>query len=304
MADIPGRCTNFGNCDIADEKKPVAAPENDFHCPECGNTLTKVGKQRKPLPKGLIAAGGGALVIIAGVLAVFLFYDPSPPPPAPVPTTTAVESGQVMSHLTEGDFSAAVGLLQSSQAQVPALSALRRQIQTPTHLGIRFQYKEAGQPNPSTLTIESSRRLTVTLTHRDNYRIYLSNPTSRDLYVYAFQKDHYGKIHRIFPDPVYSGTGNPLGAGRTGRLPPGDKDWLYLDELSTAESGPIPETVRVAASPWPAEDIKRLYGRIHGTTQGEERRELMRKFEERLKARDDPSVPASFYREFSFMHDR
>lgn len=48
MAIRQGRCTNFGNCTVADTKQLVSVADgNDMVCPECGKQLTEI-ESRKP----------------------------------------------------------------------------------------------------------------------------------------------------------------------------------------------------------------------------------------------------------------
>lgn len=332
MAEMEGKCTNFRNCNIADEKQVVTAQEMDFVCPKCGKKLVPIPKKRPPIPKRLVVAGGIVLIAALAIAGFLWLYDPAPdepplppdsppatqppptpepppdtqqpPAPEPAPAPVAVDPSQIEAQLVEGHYAAAAALLQEDQSQNPAVSSLRQQFQTPARLTVQFQHKAPGRPNPPPETVASNRQLPVTLTHKDNYRIYLANTGNQDLYVHAFQKDHYGKIHRLFPDPVFSPMGNPLGPGQNIRMPSDDNDWFYLDELSSGETGPISETIIVIACPWKADDINRLFGRIHEATQGVDRQQALREFLQRLKRRDDASVPASFYREFSFMHGR
>lgn len=83
-----GKCSNFGNCTLADGRKTVEVPAGfDFVCTECGKPLL-------PVDDGGRAGGGRAGMIVAavaGALALagaawFLTREraapPVPPPPA------------------------------------------------------------------------------------------------------------------------------------------------------------------------------------------------------------------------------
>lgn len=69
MAARQGRCTNFGNCDVANQQKIVPVPQGaDFVCPECGRELTEIGIVKGGSNKPLIA---GALLLLLLLAAVF-----------------------------------------------------------------------------------------------------------------------------------------------------------------------------------------------------------------------------------------
>lgn len=84
-----GKCSNFGNCSLADSRATVQVPTGmDFVCTECGKPLLMSdmgdGGGNKMV---LIGAAIGALVLAAGGAWFFLGRnkpEPPPPPPAPV----------------------------------------------------------------------------------------------------------------------------------------------------------------------------------------------------------------------------
>lgn len=63
MATRQGKCTNFGNCEVADHQKVVPVPQGaDFVCPECGRELTEIR----------VAAAGNKNALFGGVIVVLL----------------------------------------------------------------------------------------------------------------------------------------------------------------------------------------------------------------------------------------
>lgn len=87
-----GKCSNFGNCSLADARRPVEVRQGaDFVCTECGKPLLPVD--------GGEAAGGRATrgvgvvvaaLAIAGGAAWFLLRDkPAAPAPLPPPVVVA-----------------------------------------------------------------------------------------------------------------------------------------------------------------------------------------------------------------------
>lgn len=67
MADLAGKCTNYGGCALAYRNEPIAASGN-FVCPECGQPLQEAiaepARSRKPLL--VVGAITAAVVLIAG----------------------------------------------------------------------------------------------------------------------------------------------------------------------------------------------------------------------------------------------
>ena len=63
MATRQGKCTNFGNCEVANQQKIVPVPQGaDFVCPECGRELSEIR----------LAAAGNHNALIGGVILVVL----------------------------------------------------------------------------------------------------------------------------------------------------------------------------------------------------------------------------------------
>lgn len=85
-----GKCSNFGNCSLADARTTVQVPTGmEFVCTECGKPLLMTdggdaggGSQSKTM---LLAAGVLVAMLAAGAGAwVLLRGDPTPPAPPPV----------------------------------------------------------------------------------------------------------------------------------------------------------------------------------------------------------------------------
>ncbi len=63
MATRQGKCTNFGNCEVANQQKIVPVPQGaDFVCPECGRELSEIR----------VAAAGNHNALFGGVILVIL----------------------------------------------------------------------------------------------------------------------------------------------------------------------------------------------------------------------------------------
>lgn len=81
--DASYKCTNFGNCDIADRQEVIASANiSDPKCPECDGALTpmKVGSNFLSKKKVYIAA-----LIISMVLIPYIIYRVAFPPIADIP---------------------------------------------------------------------------------------------------------------------------------------------------------------------------------------------------------------------------
>ena len=62
MVTRQGKCTNFGNCEVANQQKIVPVPQGaDFVCPECGRELSQI---RIAAPRNNNAAFGGIIVVV------------------------------------------------------------------------------------------------------------------------------------------------------------------------------------------------------------------------------------------------
>jgi phosphate transport system substrate-binding protein len=74
MAKRYGKCSNIGNCNIADQKKEVEILDGqDFNCSECGNSLYPVasggieGSSSNTLKKRLLIGIPLLLILISGL---------------------------------------------------------------------------------------------------------------------------------------------------------------------------------------------------------------------------------------------
>ena len=68
MAIRLGKCTNFGNCTIADSGQTVQIPEgSDLVCPECKRALTETTPARRSRPPALLWIALAALLLLIGL---------------------------------------------------------------------------------------------------------------------------------------------------------------------------------------------------------------------------------------------
>jgi hypothetical protein len=204
-------------------------------------------------------------------------------------------------HLHQGEFTAARKLLQSLP-DTPTKVRTLTTVNVPLRVEVRLQYqKHADAPSPLH-SLDAPELADLTLTHRDNYRLFVS-VSQAYTYVYIFQKDRFGQMVRLFPDPVWSRAENPMRNSVTYQIPPGEREWWFLDVLPPDQDTAIQETLYVIASPWPAADIERLYDELDRATSQAERRTLLPQLLNRLRLRADAALPAVYHQAFSFRHE-
>ena len=331
-----GKCTNFDECDKAINREEITVPDGaDFVCPDCGGELMPVKGAKKP-PIPLIAGIVLAVAVVGGGLGwVAMGTDDSgagvqeeqvntatvglddeteieettetetapPPEEAPAPEEPAVSEAEVRSLLKAGNFAVASQMVQDHAEAFPEI---RRAMALPVNPVVRLQYKKKGHQQASQpVSLDQPQLGDLRLSHEDNYRVLVDIPPGAPpVHLYVFQQDHFGKIERIFPDPVFGGAENPLAGAVTLRLPPKESDWFYLDELASGEADAIPETLYVIASPWEAEDLDELFGRLHQEMGREERSRILENFVQRLRVRDQAGLASVFFQEFTFDHVR
>lgn len=97
MAYRQFQCTNTGFCKKADSREIISSSAvGQVFCPECGKELTALdmggNASKGGLPLGRIAAGVGAVALLAGLAFLvprFLGFGGGAPTPSPSPATTA-----------------------------------------------------------------------------------------------------------------------------------------------------------------------------------------------------------------------
>jgi len=300
MSDRLGLCTNYDGCRTAEAGDAVAVADGgDFVCPECGlELMEKTGAP--PLParwKKVLAAVGVVVGLGALIGSAVMFWPGDGRDP---PTDTA----RLRELLAQGEFEAFRRMVENARDRpdVRELIAETTIAITPT---VRFQYQMKGREASPALPFQGGKSNRPRLSKDDQYRIFLDvGETARPLHLYVFQRDHYGKIDRLFPDGTYSGIGNPVTSLMTVRMPPGERDWFYVDELPNTEGGAVTETIFVTLSPWPADDLNELYGRIHEATSKEAQELLTREFIARMESRREAGLPSVFFDDPAFDHVR
>jgi hypothetical protein len=209
---------------------------------------------------------------------------------------------EILAQLAQGEFAKARELLKIA-GDDPQAKKLRDKLETPLTLEASLQYQKKTEAPSAEYPLNAQALKKLVLTNQDNYRL-LITASQDEVFLYIFQKDQYGEIKRLFPDPVWSGgVDNPIVRSKKYQMP-GEKDWYYLDELPAAQTGTITETLYLCASPWRAKDLEELYGKIHEATSPEDRKGRIENFQKQLQLRNDPSFKSLFFKEFPFEHGK
>lgn len=110
MNSKSGKCSNFGNCSIADARTTVEVPGGlDFVCSECGKPLLLNDTQGGGGSKVLLVVGLllAALLVAGGAAWFFLAGKPIPPPaviaPSPPAPQTEAPARPVNGHCSPAD---------------------------------------------------------------------------------------------------------------------------------------------------------------------------------------------------------
>lgn len=215
----------------------------------------------------------------------------------------SVPTEDMMALLNQGEHEKAARYCKG-MGDDPKSKKLCAELEMPLVVDAGFQYQKAGDQVSAEYPVDAKELNDLILTNRDNYRLFVS--VSQDnIYFYIFQKDQHGVINRIFPDPVWTqGVDNPLQKSNAYRIPTGEKEWFYLDELPSAKSDSITETIYFVASPWRAMDLEELYGKIHESTSAEGRKNLVDQFTRQMQLRSDSNFRCLYYKEFVFGHGK
>ena len=131
-----GICTNFGNCEVADNKQKVPITGGEDYCPTCGSQLTTYRTSRSRL----VPIGGGIIILLLGIIGLWQFLRPSISTPQPLLSPISCLEGQklfaqqlplsyvpaISQHPIPGDLS--IWMRGVQQITAPAFSIMRREV--------------------------------------------------------------------------------------------------------------------------------------------------------------------------------
>jgi hypothetical protein len=236
---------------------------------------------------------------------------PSPPPPGPTspvvkpkeeppvrPIIAKIDLDKVKTLLHEGKFAEArKDLAQGEPGVDPEMDKLRQDMETPTELAVNFQYQRPRSKPSEKLAVTSPGLADLYLTPKDNYRMFIE--THSPCYLYIFQIDAEGRVERLFPNPFYNKTDNPVLPLLSLQIPFTHSEWLYLEEVGR-EAPPKKNILYFLATPWPATHLDELYGKLYRETNRETRNEILKEFMAALEGWKTAHMPALYFQEFSF----
>jgi hypothetical protein len=169
-------------------------------------------------------------------------------------------------------------VLATVDARNSAESVLKgRQASFRSEIGIDMQFRYARQQGGRTLYGSDANPV---LTSDDSY--YLKVTTGEQCYVYVFQRDSKNAVQRLFPNPAWVKSSNPMFPGET-RIPAQDQknNWFYLDETVGTE------VIYLLASRLPQRDLENA-----------SEQDLLEILHERSNVKSAGDV----YKEFRFKH--
>jgi len=200
--------------------------------------------------------------------------------------------------LEKGEFAEAKRVLESMKnGSGPEVDHVRQEMDTRLDLMVKFQYQRPHSGPSGKMDLTSPRLANLTLTPKDNYRMFIE--TLSPAYLYVFQVDAEGRVDRLFPNPFYNKTDNPVLPLLSLQIPFAHSEWLYLEEIPR-EAPPRRNTLYFLASPWPAKHLDELYGKLHQEANPAARNEVLRKFMDALEAWKTSGIAACFSQELTF----
>jgi len=118
-------------------------------------------------------------------------------------------------------------------------------------------------------------------------------------YLNIYQLDSHNNLDQLFPNSGATPEKNPLRAGKTYRIPSGEKRFI-LDQ-NTGQ-----ETLYFVASRWPSRDLEELFEQFKNASGQKEKDTYCKRLIERIKARHharSAGVEGCFYKEYAFQHE-
>ena len=276
----------------AEKKTVIRVPENELEkLVDCLFDQPETLRRKKA---GRWAVAIAVMLALAGMGWGYFYWTPPP------------LSEQLIASLEQGRFQEAVELSERASPKDDQTQSIIAAMNRPSPLMVRLQYQRPDRPPSKAFPLGSPFLEDLCLSHEDNYRLIIdSKPTRERFYIYAYQLDWRGQVQRHFPNPVQQQVENPVAGSETPlQIPPGEDNWLYLDELSEADADvPFNETLILIGAPWPACDIEALYAEIQRIANREDREKLLADFRKKMASRKEAGTPAVFFRQFSFRHE-
>lgn len=204
----------------------------------------------------------------------------------------------------EGQFHEALKGLQHLPEDDAGRQQLERFMAVRVLPDARFQFQRQGEPPSRLFGLQDPEIQNLSLTNEDNYRLQIFMPEDGPPnYLYVFQVDQDGKVHNMFPNPIYSNMVNPVSPGSKVHMPQSEADWLfYLVSPSQDSPKPVSETIYVVASPWRARDLEGFFEKDSSDDLKKAPQEMIKAFKERIHLRETAGIASVYVESFTFGH--
>ncbi len=223
-----------------------------------GSQVTVTAPPSVPPRRGRAASGPLRLTLLAALALALagggyalwrkqaVVSDAAPPAAVPIAALPAAAAAgdaprvnrfltRAFAELGGGDAAEAHRVLSQGLERYPGAAVLERalaELERGTLVLFQFQTPEETAPLAAVWSAEG-----VALSQQDNYRFAVV--TSSPCFLYAFQVDERPSVSRVFPNPQFSTSGNPLRAAQVYWLPEEGKDpsqsWMHLDDFVGTE---------------------------------------------------------------------
>lgn len=254
--------------------------------------------RHKARQAGLFAAAAVSILLLVVVLIPYA-KQRLEGHPAELKTQQAVSNGsqavrEIRSAIESGRYEQAQTLLKQAIARQPddrAFGELTSQLRDELAVNFEFHYLPGRRQQLARTEVGPA----LVLTAEDPY--YLTLNASDRCNLYVFQVDNSGKFTRLFPNPDFVPTTNPVPPGAL-RIPDGF-DWFYLDQV------PGIETIYLVASRWRQTELEKLSGRLAENSDNPDLHKaslqrLLARLQEQKQATD--TLPGLVYGEYRFTH--
>ena len=184
------------------------------------------------------------------------------------------------------------GTIQNETSQRVESKAIIPKIEAPLDATIRFIYRRRGSGEPMEIDISTLKPAELTLTHKDHYRLAIDIESIEELvYLYIYQFDSQGNMDCLHPNRALGNQNPVVSNGNPIKIPPQNKEWLFLSKLDDGMTGLIQEQIIVVLARSPNSEIEQLYDQSQLTNiSNQQTINKMLEAVDRQSQRNDPSV--------------
>ncbi len=223
--------------------------------------------------------------------------------PVAEPQEAVLSPQQVIAAFEEGDFQLLKKFLpvdSTSEGVSEKDRNFRQQLQRSINVTAQIHYQLASGENGTAVLADDV--VSPVLTNRDYYRLFFSvESVVEKLWLYVLQVDSKGKTTVLFPNTALDYV-NPVKSKQWPvRVPDGDGYWLVLDSLAQSNIEQIDENIYIFLSPWPANDLERLFTSLAIDPTNVKAEAAVLK---QLKKREGLNIPAFYFHCWTFSHGK